>query len=97
GFANVVVHCGKDGALVSEGRTPAVAIAAFGAIDITDVTGAGDAAVAGLVSGLAEGRTLAEAARMGQAAAALKLKSRKSVSDAISRASVQALAGLPGG
>ena len=97
GFANVVVHCGKDGALVSDGRTPAVAIPAFGAIDIADVTGAGDAAVAGLVSGLAEGRTLAEAARMGQAAAALKLRSRKSVSDVISRASVLALAGLPGG
>jgi pseudouridine kinase len=97
GFANVVVHCGRDGALVSDGRAPLVAVPACQASDIADVTGAGDAAVAGLVCGLAEGRALAEAARMGQAAAALKLRSRKSVSDAVSRARVLELAELPGG
>ena len=97
GFANVVVHCGKQGALVSDGRAPPIAVPSFETAGIADVTGAGDAAVAGLVCGLVEGRPLADAARIGQAAAALKLRSRKSVSDAISRARVLELAGLPGG
>lgn len=93
GFANVVAHCGKEGALVSDGRRAPIAIPAFHVSEVADVTGAGDAAVAGLVCGLAEGRSLVDAARMGQAAAALKLRSRKSVSEAMSRASVVSMAG----
>ena len=94
GFANVVVHCGRDGALVSDGLSAPAALASFHVADIADVTGAGDAAVAGLVCGLSEGLRLLEAARLGQAAAAMKLGSRKSAAESIGRARVFAMAGL---
>lgn len=84
GFANVIVHRGSAGAVVSDGQAVAqIASAAVSAI--ADVTGAGDAAVAGLVCGLAEGLPLAEAARLGQHAAAVKLASLNSVADGLSR------------
>jgi len=69
-------------------------ISALATTEIADVTGAGDAAVAGLVFGLAEGHGLGAAARLGQAAAAQKLRSNLSVAAGMSRASVLALAGL---
>lgn len=93
GFANVVMHCGATGALASTGGSVELA-KPFPAVTIADVTGAGDAAVAGLVSGLLEGLTLAEAARLGQAAAAIKLSSRDSVSSRMSRDRVRQLSGL---
>lgn len=84
GIANLVVHCGADGALVSDGaglvQVPAAARAA-----VADVTGAGDAAVAGLAFGLIEGLLLAEAAVLGQRAAALKLSSHLSVAAGLTR------------
>jgi pseudouridine kinase len=94
GFANVIVHCGGDGAIVSGGKGEPRRIAAFAAESIADVTGAGDAAVAGLVCGLLDGFDLATAARLGQAAAALKLRAPESVAAALDRDKVFALAGL---
>lgn len=93
GFANVIVHCGRDGAIVSDGRVPPQRIPSL-AEDVADVTGAGDAAVAGLVLGLVEGRPLPDAARLGQASAAIKLGSRNSAAEDVSRARVLAMAGL---
>lgn len=94
GFANVVLHRGSAGALVSDGReeieVPPVRVEA-----IADVTGAGDAAVAGLVCGLLDARPLAEAARLGQCAAAIKLSSSQSVASGLSRDSLYRLASLP--
>lgn len=89
GIAHVVEHRGPQGALVSDGRS-AVAVAPC-QVTVRDVTGAGDAAVAGLVCGLVEGRSMVEAARMGQATAALKLQSADSVARTLSRASLAAM------
>jgi pseudouridine kinase len=84
GFRNIVLHRGAQGAVASDGAT-IVDVPPINIADIMDVTGAGDAAVAGLIAGLAEGLTLGEAARWGQAAAAIKLSSRDSVSSALTR------------
>lgn len=93
GFANVVLHRGGAGALASDGAA-VVAIDPVSVAAIADVTGAGDAAVAGLVCGLLEGRPLAEAARLGQCAAAIKLSSSQSVASGLSRDSLFRLAGM---
>ena len=94
GFANVVLHRGSSGAWASNGavvaKIPPVPVS-----NIADVTGAGDAAVAGLVCGLLEGRSLAESARLGQCAAAIKLSSAQSVASGLSRDSLFRLAGIP--
>jgi len=84
GFANVVLHQGRDGALASDG-THVTKIDAEPVTAIADVTGAGDAAVAGLVFGILEGMSLADAARLGQRAAAIKLSSAQSVASGLSR------------
>ena len=93
GFANVVLHRGGAGALASDGSA-IEAIAPVSVSAIADVTGAGDAAVAGLVCGLLDGRPLAEAARLGQCAAAIKLSSSQSVASSLSRDSLFRLAGM---
>lgn len=93
GIANIVLHRGRDGALVSESDGSVEAIPSLAEHAPRDVTGAGDAAVAGLVCGLIEGLDIAEAARLGQAAAAIKLRSPESVATALNRDSVRALAG----
>jgi sugar/nucleoside kinase (ribokinase family) len=93
GIANVVLHRGSDGAVASDGVL-AVKIDPVSVTRIADVTGAGDAAVAGLVCGLLDGRNLAEAARMGQCAAAIKLSSPQSVASGLSRDSLFRLAGI---
>jgi sugar/nucleoside kinase (ribokinase family) len=62
---------------------------------VADVTGAGDAAVAGLICGFLEGYDLVRSARLGQAAAAIKIASAASVSPGLNRVSVFSLAGIP--
>lgn len=96
GFANIVVHCGSAGAIVSDGDSEPRRISAFPAGQVADVTGAGDAAISGLVCGLVAGHNLADAARLGQAAAAIKLQSRNSAAAGLSRPALFALAGIPG-
>ena len=93
GFTNAVVHRGATGAVASDGEC-VTQIPVFPVTDIADVTGAGDAAVAGLVTGLLENLPLARAATLGQAAAAVKLSSRDSVSSRLSRDSLRAIAGF---
>jgi pseudouridine kinase len=65
GLRNVVMHAGAEGAFISgngiEDHVPPQL-----AGPIVDVTGAGDAAVAGLVFGLLQGKSLLEAAALGQ-------------------------------
>jgi len=92
GFANIVVHRGGEGAIASDGLQ-AVNVDTRALAEVADVTGAGDAAVAGLVCGLVEGRTLAESARLGQCAAAIKLSSAQSVATGLSRDRLRQLAG----
>jgi pseudouridine kinase len=94
GFSNVVLHRGSAGAIASDGKHQ-LRVDPLPVPSIADVTGAGDAAVAGLVCGLLDGRSLAEAARLGQCAAAIKLSSAQSVASGLSRDSLLRLAGIP--
>jgi pseudouridine kinase len=65
GLRNVVMHAGAEGAFISgDGVEDHVPPQPAG--PIIDVTGAGDAAVAGLVFGLLQGQSLLDAAAMGQ-------------------------------
>ena len=93
GFANVVAHMGSAGAWASNGVVTA-RVPPFPVPSITDVTGAGDAAVAGLICGLLDGMSLADAARLGQCAAAIKLSSALSVASGLSRDSLFRRAGI---
>jgi len=76
GLANVVIHAGAKGAFGSDGQS-FVHIPSQ-ARSIIDVTGAGDAATAGLVAGLMQGLPLAKAAELGQKAAAIVIASESS-------------------
>jgi pseudouridine kinase len=65
GLQNVIAHAGAEGAFVSNGADIDHA-EPHPAGPIIDVTGAGDAAVAGLIFGLTQNLPLAEAAALGQ-------------------------------
>jgi ribokinase len=72
----VVVTLGAEGAIVLERpRAPVQKLEPF-RVDAIDTTGAGDAFNAGLAVGLAEGRPLMEAVRLGMAAGALATTKR---------------------
>ena len=77
GLHNLVVHLGPEGALVSSERGMKQIPCASNS-QVKDVTGAGDAAVAGLVYGLCRGYDISKAAQFGQAAASLVLGSTAS-------------------
>jgi pseudouridine kinase len=77
GAANVIVHLGASGAVVSQSKA-IEDIPARKVKSIADVTGAGDAAVAGLVHGMLQGVPIEQAARWGQAAAGLVIASELS-------------------
>jgi pseudouridine kinase len=78
---------------VSDGLSSAE-IAPAAVAEVADVTGAGDAAVAGLVCGLLKGFSLERSARLGQYAAAFKLSSAQSVASGLNRDSLRRLAGF---
>lgn len=82
GVRHVCIGLGRRGVLASSGgvqhRVPTLAG------DVVDVTGAGDAAVAGTLFGLLRGAPLTTAARYGQAAAALTRAAAQSVSPRLS-------------
>jgi pseudouridine kinase len=65
GLRNAVIHAGREGAFMSDGKIISHSAASLSG-PVVDVTGAGDAAVAGLVHGLLHGLPLAEAATQGQ-------------------------------
>lgn len=77
GVARVIVHAGADGAIAVDGHG-SVAVAAE-AGPVRDVTGSGDVALAAALWGLRRGATLAEAAGLGQRAAALARASDSAV------------------
>jgi len=62
-------------------------------VTLSDVTGGGDAALAGAIFALLDQQTLAEAARWGQAAAALTVSVPETVSPSLSAAALQAMLG----
>jgi pseudouridine kinase len=79
GLQKIVIHAGEQGAFASDGKTfthiPSTAQ------KIIDVTGAGDAATAGLVHGLMKNLPLADAAKLGQDMAARVIASDLSTLD----------------
>ena len=77
GLHNLVVHLGREGALISSGKGMKQISRATHS-QVSDVTGAGDAAVAGLVYGLSQGYDISKSAQYGQAAASLVLSSTSS-------------------
>lgn len=77
GLHNLVVHLGSEGAIISSGKGMKQISCATHS-QVSDVTGAGDAAVAGLVYGLSQGYDISKSAQYGQAAASLVLSSTSS-------------------
>jgi pseudouridine kinase len=87
GVANVCVGLGRRGMFVSSAGGAQATVPAVPA-EIVDVTGAGDAAVAGTLFGLVRSEPLAAAARYGQAAAALTVSCAQSVNPRLSRKAI---------
>ena len=87
GVRNIAIGLGRCGMFVSDGERHRT-VPGFPAA-IVDVTGAGDAAVAGTLYGLLRGDDLATAARYGQAAAALTLACDQSVNPALSERAIR--------
>ena len=79
GLQNIVIHAGEQGAYVSDGYE--ISHIPSRAKTIIDVTGAGDAATAGLISGLLRNLPLAKAAEIGQDCAAKVIASPSSTLD----------------
>lgn len=77
GLRHVVAHAGSEGAFISNGDD-IEHVSAQSAGPIIDVTGAGDAAVAGLVFGLLQGDDLMTAAAFGQTLAGRVIASPRS-------------------
>jgi pseudouridine kinase len=77
GLQHVVVHAGQEGAFISDGVTISH-VPAQPDGPIIDVTGAGDAAVAGLIFALSQGDNLLTAANFGQTLAGRVIASAKS-------------------
>jgi pseudouridine kinase len=94
GVRHVGIGLGRRGMFVSDGARRRI-VAALPA-RVVDVTGAGDAAVAGTLYGLLRGHDLAAAARYGQVAAALALVCEQSVNPALSARTIRARLGRAG-
>ncbi len=88
GLRNLVVHLGSEGAVVSSGKS-IKRIHSANHAQVRDVTGAGDAAVAGLAYGLLKGYDISKAAQFGQAAASLVLNSTASTAVGLTEAALQ--------
>ncbi len=82
GIRYVCISLGRDGVFWSgDGASGRTAVADM---PVVNVSGAGDALTAGLVSALGEGASIVEAARFGQACASIVCASEKTVSDLLS-------------
>jgi pseudouridine kinase len=88
GLHNLVVHLGPEGAVISSEKGMKK-IQCAGHAQVSDVTGAGDAAIAGLVYGLTKGYDIAKSAQFGQAAASLVLSSTSSTALGLTEAALQ--------
>jgi len=94
GLRSAVLTRGKDGVTVFEG--PAVTHLPAPAVPVVNVSGAGDALIAGTLLGLSEDRPLINAVHHGLAAAALALQTATSVPPDLTREHLDsALTGLP--
>ena len=79
GLQNIVIHLGEQGSYAADGAN--FTYVPSQAKSIVDVTGAGDAATAGLVQGLLQNLPLAKAAEIGQEIAAKVIASNSSTLD----------------
>jgi len=90
-----ILTLGSEGAVARARREapwgPATAEHEGFDVEVVDTTGAGDAFAAGLLRGLADGRTLGETLAFGNAAAAVTTTSEGAMSASVSRESVEAL------
>ena len=91
GVRHVLIGLGRGGAYASSMSSVATRVASFPLVAAADVTGGGDAALAGTILGLLEQQPLAEAARWGQAAAALTVSVPETVNPALSPEALRAL------
>lgn len=89
GVGSVILTLGERGAFLAQGQATQL-IAAF-AVTPVDTTAAGDAFVGGFAVALAEGRSMAEAVRWGNAAGALATTKLGAQPSLPSRAAVEAL------
>jgi pseudouridine kinase len=90
GIAQVLISRGASGVLASRAEPPLIDEVAPFPAQLVEVTGGGDAALAGTLHGLLQGRDLPEAARWGQAAAAMTVSAAETVSPTLSAAALQA-------
>jgi pseudouridine kinase len=75
GARHVMINCGSDGAIAADEKGALWQVPSLGAAAIAgDVTGAGDASVAGLAAALLQGLDFVAAVRHAQAAAGLRLR-----------------------
>jgi pseudouridine kinase len=88
---HVLIGLSDRGTYASSADTDAGAHVPPFPVILSDVTGGGDAALAGAVHGLLDQQPLAEAARWGQAAAALTVSVPETVSPALSPAALQTM------
>ncbi|MEM0529005.1 carbohydrate kinase family protein [Zongyangia sp. HA2173] len=70
GPQNVIIKLGRHGIIVMEGDQEPYRMSAWDVENIVDTTGAGDAFCAGILTGLAKGMNLSDAASLGQAVSA---------------------------
>lgn len=73
GVKTAVVKIGKDGCLIGT-KDGIVHVPAVAGVKCVDTTGAGDSFAAGLIAGLAEGRSIVDCARLGCAAASCSIE-----------------------
>jgi pseudouridine kinase len=93
GIAQVVIGLGPRGVLAASAAPPKTARVAAMPAPLVDVTGGGDAALAGTLFGLLQGQELGEAARWGQAAAAMTVAAAETVSPTLSAEALRAALG----
>ncbi|HET6620255.1 MAG TPA: carbohydrate kinase [Dongiaceae bacterium] len=91
GVRHVLIGLGGAGTHASSANAAPVRVAPFPVAAVADVTGGGDAALAGTILGLLEQQPLAKAARWGQAAAALTVSVPETVNPALSPQALQAV------
>ncbi|MGI8746771.1 MAG: carbohydrate kinase family protein [Deinococcus sp.] len=94
GVEKVLLTLGADGCLLLRPSSPPLHFPAY-RVAVQDVTGAGDALLAGVVAALSRGYTLEEAARLGQACAALTVQSPFTVRPDLSWDALHAVIGEP--
>jgi pseudouridine kinase len=90
GMKNVLITLGEDGYILAN-QDGITHVAARPLKNIADVSGAGDAFVAGMLAGLQHDMRLEEACQLGAAAAYLTLQSDKTVADNFNLADLQKL------